>query len=90
MEEARQIIGQAEAALGRLRRFIHIVDRSRTGGSNHDAIEGNWLRPHKHIPGKSRANKDTFEDFWKNVIEPLHPFLEKLNGVRGKSRQVCG
>ena len=27
---------------------------------------------------------------WKNVIEPLHPFLEKLNGVRGKSRQVCG
>jgi hypothetical protein len=90
MDEARRIIGLAEDALSRLRHFVHIEDRSRAGGDISQAISGNWLRAHKLYAGKSRVNKDTFNDFWKNIIEPLMPRLEKLNGVAGKARELCG
>jgi hypothetical protein len=90
MDEARKTIGLAENALSRLRHFVHIEDRSRSGGDSSEAIAGNWLRAHKRYAGKSRVNKDIFNDFWKNIIGPLMPRLEKLNGVGGRSRDLCG
>lgn len=62
-----------------LRHFIHLDDRTRSGGGKHDAIGGTWIVPNA-TGFKSRTRIAAFQ-VWYTIFAELYPELERLNGL---------
>ncbi|MHA2069223.1 MAG: hypothetical protein ACXABY_33095 [Candidatus Thorarchaeota archaeon] len=86
--EARKTIDDSMAALKKLRRFIHLVGKTKP--KRIEVKGGNWTEDNRHgFEGRSNVRKKFFNDFWNDTLLPLHETVAKLNGVKDAAKDVC-